>query len=114
MQLFLTVNIDRTSSLQEAYGASLCGCSSMAEEKKSVPRLNERIMSSLSKRSVAAHSWHDLEIGTHVFLFLALQYDSVGSYKLTLQNSQMSGPGAPAVFNCVSLHHVICSSFVVK
>ncbi|WVZ58930.1 hypothetical protein U9M48_009146 [Paspalum notatum var. saurae] len=45
----------------------------MAEEKKSQPRLNERIMSSLSKRSVAAHSWHDLEIG----------------------------PGAPAVFNCV-------------
>ncbi|XP_066374887.1 soluble inorganic pyrophosphatase 1-like [Miscanthus floridulus] len=47
-------------------------CRSMAEEK-SHPRLNERIMSSLSKRSVAAHSWHDLEIG----------------------------PGAPAVFNCV-------------
>jgi hypothetical protein len=80
----------------------------MAEEKKSVPRLNERIMSSLSKRSVAAHSWHDLEIGKqHVVLFLALQYDSGGSYKLTLQNSQMSGPGAPAVFNCVSMHHVM-------
>ncbi|XP_062205705.1 soluble inorganic pyrophosphatase 1-like [Phragmites australis] len=50
-----------------------CGCRSMAGEKKSHPRLNERIMSSLSKRSVAAHSWHDLEIG----------------------------PGAPQVFNCV-------------
>ncbi|XP_048438039.1 soluble inorganic pyrophosphatase 1-like [Pyrus x bretschneideri] len=37
------------------------------------PKLNERILSSLSRRSVAAHPWHDLEIG----------------------------PGAPAVFNCV-------------
>ncbi|XP_076925230.1 soluble inorganic pyrophosphatase 1-like [Bidens hawaiensis] len=30
---------------------------------KSAPRLNERILSSLSKRSAAAHSWHDLDIG---------------------------------------------------
>ncbi|CAL9185534.1 unnamed protein product [Musa hybrid cultivar] len=37
------------------------------------PQLNERILSSLSRRSVAAHPWHDLEIG----------------------------PGAPAVFNVV-------------
>ncbi|KAF0926054.1 hypothetical protein E2562_020731 [Oryza meyeriana var. granulata] len=44
----------------------------MAEGKKT-PYLNERILSSLSKRSVAAHSWHDLEIG----------------------------PGAPQVFNVV-------------
>ncbi|XP_015889988.2 soluble inorganic pyrophosphatase isoform X2 [Ziziphus jujuba] len=35
--------------------------------------LNERILSSMSRRSVAAHPWHDLEIG----------------------------PGAPSVFNCV-------------
>lgn len=35
--------------------------------------LNERILTSMSRRSVAAHPWHDLEIG----------------------------PGAPAVFNCV-------------
>ncbi|XP_019182578.1 PREDICTED: soluble inorganic pyrophosphatase PPA1-like isoform X1 [Ipomoea nil] len=35
--------------------------------------LNERILSSMSRRTVAAHPWHDLEIG----------------------------PGAPAVFNCV-------------
>lgn len=39
------------------------------------PPLNERILSSLSRRSVAAHPWHDLEIG----------------------------PGAPSVFNCVSI-----------
>ncbi|KVH91758.1 Inorganic pyrophosphatase, partial [Cynara cardunculus var. scolymus] len=30
---------------------------------KRTPRLNERILSSLSKRSVAAHPWHDLDIG---------------------------------------------------
>ncbi|KAJ6821631.1 soluble inorganic pyrophosphatase-like [Iris pallida] len=35
--------------------------------------LNERILSSMSRKSVAAHPWHDLEIG----------------------------PGAPLVFNCV-------------
>ncbi|KVH89966.1 Inorganic pyrophosphatase [Cynara cardunculus var. scolymus] len=34
----------------------------MAEQKRA-PRLNERILSSLSRRSVAAHPWHDLEIG---------------------------------------------------
>ncbi|XP_042478555.1 soluble inorganic pyrophosphatase 4-like [Macadamia integrifolia] len=37
------------------------------------PPLNERILSSMSRRAVAAHPWHDLEIG----------------------------PGAPVVFNCV-------------
>ncbi|RVW95489.1 Soluble inorganic pyrophosphatase 1 [Vitis vinifera] len=42
-------------------------------QQHSVPRLNERILSSLSRRSVAAHPWHDLEIG----------------------------PGAPQIFNCV-------------
>lgn len=26
--------------------------------------LNERILSSMSRRTVAAHPWHDLEIGT--------------------------------------------------
>ncbi|TYI14813.1 hypothetical protein ES332_A08G146700v1 [Gossypium tomentosum] len=37
------------------------------------PRLNERILSAMSKRSVAAHPWHDLDIGSE----------------------------APTVFNCV-------------
>ncbi|KAL3649602.1 V-ATPase V0 sector subunit c'' [Castilleja foliolosa] len=31
--------------------------------QKRAPRLNERILSSISRRSVAAHPWHDLEIG---------------------------------------------------
>lgn len=30
-------------------------------------RLNERILSSMSRRSVAAHPWHDLEIGMCTF-----------------------------------------------
>jgi inorganic pyrophosphatase len=40
---------------------------------KKTPALNERILSSISRRSVAAHPWHDLEIG----------------------------PDAPTIFNCV-------------
>ncbi|XBJ11732.1 hypothetical protein VPH35_016383 [Triticum aestivum] len=35
----------------------------MAEGKKDAPKLNQRMVSSLSKRTAAAHSWHDLEIG---------------------------------------------------
>lgn len=34
-----------------------------------VPKLNERILSSMSKRTVAAHPWHDLEIGLQFFFF---------------------------------------------
>ncbi|XP_009762510.1 soluble inorganic pyrophosphatase 4 isoform X1 [Nicotiana sylvestris] len=41
--------------------------------KSSIPPLNERILSSMTRRSVAAHPWHDLEIG----------------------------PGAPQIFNVV-------------
>lgn len=32
--------------------------------------LNERILSSMSRRSIAAHPWHDLEIGTVYFSFI--------------------------------------------
>uniref|UniRef100_A0A453GXQ1 inorganic diphosphatase n=1 Tax=Aegilops tauschii subsp. strangulata TaxID=200361 RepID=A0A453GXQ1_AEGTS len=41
--------------------------------KTKTPALNERILSSITRRSVAAHPWHDLEIG----------------------------PDAPTIFNCV-------------
>lgn len=34
--------------------------------------LNERILTSMSRRSVAAHPWHDLEIGTSDIAFLNL------------------------------------------
>ena len=37
----------------------------VVEAPRPSPRLNERILSSLSRRSVAAHPWHDLEIGTY-------------------------------------------------
>ena len=43
-----------------------------AGENRPVPRLNERILSSLSKRSVAAHPWHDLEIGSVVNIIVYL------------------------------------------
>jgi len=34
-----------------------------SQSPRPVPKLNERILSTLSRRSVAAHPWHDLEIG---------------------------------------------------
>ncbi|CAH2064214.1 unnamed protein product [Thlaspi arvense] len=46
---------------------------SYVEKHASLPPLNERILSSMTQRSVAAHPWHDLEIG----------------------------PEAPIIFNCV-------------
>lgn len=45
----------------------------MHSSHSSHPPLNERILSSMSRRSMAAHPWHDLEIG----------------------------PEAPVIFNCV-------------
>lgn len=43
-------------------------CRTMAEDKKDNPKLNQRVVSSLSKRTVAAHSWHDLEIGKYIHM----------------------------------------------
>jgi inorganic pyrophosphatase len=40
--------------------------------QRQVPRLNERILSSLSRRSVAAHPWHDLEIGTYKHIIFSV------------------------------------------
>ncbi|KAJ8442892.1 hypothetical protein Cgig2_022258 [Carnegiea gigantea] len=34
------------------------------ETPRKPPKLNERILSSLSKRQIAAHPWHDLDIGS--------------------------------------------------
>jgi inorganic pyrophosphatase len=39
------------------------------------PRLNERILSSLSRRSVAAHPWHDLEIGIYNLTIFSVHMD---------------------------------------
>lgn len=40
---------------------------SYAEKQASLPLLNERILSSMTHRSVAAHPWHDLEIGMQLY-----------------------------------------------
>ncbi|KAL7123558.1 hypothetical protein ACP275_01G112800 [Erythranthe tilingii] len=67
--LSLLVSIYITSSLSSIHLQSV---GKMSEENNDgaqvspqmrAPRLNERILSSLSRRSVAAHPWHDLEIG---------------------------------------------------
>ncbi|KAG6531633.1 hypothetical protein ZIOFF_005449 [Zingiber officinale] len=51
------------------------------QENVAAPKLNERILSSLSRRSVAAHPWHDLETGKEapvVFnVFTNLKYSRV-------------------------------------
>ena len=47
-----------------------------AGENCPVPHLNERILSSLSRRSVVAHPWHDLEIGNFVDI-IACSYSIV-------------------------------------
>ncbi|XP_022869490.1 soluble inorganic pyrophosphatase 4-like [Olea europaea var. sylvestris] len=52
---------------------------SPAFRRSAHPPLNERILSSMSRKAVAAHPWHDLEIG----------------------------PGAPKIFNCASLLNFI-------
>ncbi|KAH6778752.1 pyrophosphorylase 3 [Perilla frutescens var. hirtella] len=39
-----------------------------AQASVTSPRLNERILSTLSRRSVAAHPWHDLDIDIMVYM----------------------------------------------
>ncbi|KAF5953791.1 hypothetical protein HYC85_006647 [Camellia sinensis] len=70
----MTEPIETAETVETAYQAP--------DSHKSHPPLNERILSSLTRRSYAAHPWHDLEIG----------------------------PGAPTVFNCVD--RVLYSSVV--
>lgn len=73
-------------------------------ETRTVPRLNERILSSMSRRSVAAHPWHDLEIGIHPHASVVDPFLLLKHSKLTKHVTLYAGPGAPAVFNVVSLH----------
>ncbi|KAI4963492.1 hypothetical protein ZWY2020_014016 [Hordeum vulgare] len=49
----------------------------VAEPKRQKPPLNERILSSLSQRSVTAHPWYDLEIGEPLLHFHFLSDPSV-------------------------------------
>ncbi|KAL5989132.1 hypothetical protein ACLOJK_027234 [Asimina triloba] len=80
------------------------------EEKKHLPpRLNERILSSMSRRSLAAHPWHDLEIGIyqerlhllHSLKLLQCLSSTNPCYPLC------AGPGAPSVVNCGAMVQVV-------
>ena len=68
--------------------------------------LNERILSSMSRRSVAAHPWHDLEIG----MCLENGYVHSSNCNLHLETNGFcipciyAGPGAPQIVNCVCHH----------
>ncbi|KAG6470082.1 hypothetical protein ZIOFF_071136 [Zingiber officinale] len=56
---------------------------SRQQENIAAPKLNERILSSLSKRSMAAHPWHDLETGKEAPLCsMCLQISSTPELKL--------------------------------
>ncbi|KAI3808434.1 hypothetical protein L1987_24385 [Smallanthus sonchifolius] len=70
------IRLDPSATDGRAIFGSPCSLVNMANHEgqgSTRVALNERILSSMSRRSVAAHPWHDLEIG----------------------------PGAPQVFNCV-------------
>ncbi|CAM0955329.1 unnamed protein product [Alopecurus aequalis] len=95
--------------MSQENGASGHAEKEVAEPKRQAPRLNERILSSLSRRSVAAHPWHDLEIGESIvnpfpdslprpdhFHFAADPTENCMLIRLI-----GAGPGAPAVFNVV-------------
>ncbi|KAL0379274.1 UNVERIFIED_CONTAM: Soluble inorganic pyrophosphatase 4 [Sesamum radiatum] len=68
--------------------------------------LNERILSSLSRRSVAAHPWHDLEIGKvslsdSSYSIQLSSSDRLCHCMLLILSDVYAGPGAPSIFNCV-------------
>uniref|UniRef100_A0A0E0JRG4 inorganic diphosphatase n=1 Tax=Oryza punctata TaxID=4537 RepID=A0A0E0JRG4_ORYPU len=69
-----------------------------AKPKRPAPRLNERILSSLSRRSVAAHPWHDLDTG-ELTEFFPLFFTSTTAQIKGLEAG--AGADAPAVFNVV-------------
>ncbi|KAG6524552.1 hypothetical protein ZIOFF_014465 [Zingiber officinale] len=77
-----SVSEDRDDlSLSDPDHYALIASDSFVKENVAAPKLNERILSSLSKRSVAAHPWHDLETGKEapvVFnVFTNLKYSRV-------------------------------------
>lgn len=82
-------------------------------EKRGIPRLNSRILSSLSKRSVAAHPWHDLEIGINCIAVLDVETVVNLHMKPARAEFVFAGPGAPAVFNVVSNFLVLESVHVM-
>ncbi|KAG6472262.1 hypothetical protein ZIOFF_069722 [Zingiber officinale] len=70
-------------SLSDPDHYALIASDSFVKENVAAPKLNERILSSLSKRSVAAHPWHDLETGKEAPLCsMCLQISSTPELKL--------------------------------
>ncbi|KAG6489867.1 hypothetical protein ZIOFF_051148 [Zingiber officinale] len=70
-------------SLSDPDQYALIASDSFVKENVAAPKLNERILSSLSKRSVAAHPWHDLETGKETPLCsMCLQISSTPELKL--------------------------------
>uniref|UniRef100_A0A6V7QSY7 Uncharacterized protein n=1 Tax=Ananas comosus var. bracteatus TaxID=296719 RepID=A0A6V7QSY7_ANACO len=67
------------------------------------PRLSERILSSLSWRSVAAHPWHDLETGRFLMRLLLPINSYINTQKLTVGTNLHASPGAPSAFNVVNI-----------
>jgi hypothetical protein len=61
----MSQEIETKETLTEENGKVENGKKSVLD-KRPTPKLNERILSSLNRRSVAAHPWHDLEIGTTI------------------------------------------------
>lgn len=71
------------------------------DNQRPAPRLNERILSSLSRRTVAAHPWHDVEIGiTSNFLICIIDYHYLNYHIFHV------GPQAPHIVNCVSIKYL--------
>lgn len=70
------------------------------EQNRPTPRLNTRILSTLSRRSVAADPWHDLEIGTCDTLCICThsQLDPAKFINLCVS---YAGPVAPSICNVV-------------
>lgn len=74
------------------------------DEQRTGPHLNKRILSSMSRRTVAAHPWHDLEIGIIItFLITLRMYTYICIYGLKHRIVFCVGPQAPHIVNCVSL-----------
>lgn len=76
------------------------------DDQRTGPHLNKRILSSMSRRTVAAHPWHDLEIGIIItFLIRLRMYTCVYIYTYGLKHCIVFcvGPQAPHIVNCVSL-----------
>ncbi|CAN1190599.1 Soluble inorganic pyrophosphatase PPA1 [Linum perenne] len=55
------------------------------------PALNERILSSLTRRSVAAHPWHDLEIGNFLQLTAVIVVEISKGSKVKYELDKKSG-----------------------